>query len=106
VGAEVQGSLPGFAPYRSAAPVGTLEPVPRFMLTHAHSADQCRVAAAAWKGFSSPLRHGRTVGSCASGGHRLWWMIEAPDVAGALAQLPPYLASRTTAEEVREVEIP
>jgi hypothetical protein len=35
------------------------------------------VAIAAWKAYPSPLRHGRPLGSCATGGHRLWWAVEA-----------------------------
>jgi hypothetical protein len=58
------------------------------------------------EGVVSPLRHGRPFGSCASGGHRLWWTVVAADGAAALAQLPPYVAARTVAEEVREVPIP
>jgi hypothetical protein len=80
--------------------------VPTFILTHAHSSQECRVAAAAWKGFGSPLRHRRTLGSCATGGHRVWWTVEATDPAAALALLPPYVEARTRAEEVREVSIP
>lgn len=80
--------------------------MPRFMLTHAHHPNHCRVVAAAWKGFDSPLRHGRALGSCASGGHRLWWTVEASGADAAIAQLPPFLAARTVVEEVREVRIP
>lgn len=80
--------------------------VSTFVLTHAHPPDECRVVAAAWRGFASPLRHGRTLGSCATGGHRLWWTVEATDGRAALALLPPYIADRTDAEEVREVPIP
>jgi hypothetical protein len=80
--------------------------MPRYMLHHKHRPDECAVAIAAWKGFSSPLRGGRPLGSCASGGHRLWWTVEAPDHASARAQLPPYVAERTAVERVAEVPIP
>jgi hypothetical protein len=80
--------------------------VPAFLLTHIHAPDECRVVAAAWKGFASPLRHTQTLGSCATGGHRLWWAVEATDSRAALALLPPYVADRTIVEEVREVPIP
>jgi hypothetical protein len=83
-----------------------LKRVATFVLTHTHPAQECRVAAAAWKGFASPLRHRPTFGSCATGGHRLWWTVEATDRAAALALLPAYVACRTEAEEVREVAIP
>jgi hypothetical protein len=80
--------------------------VPVFVLTHSHRPEECAIAIAAWKGFRSPLRHSRPLGSCASGGHRMWWTVEAADPAGALGQLPPYVAERTTAHEVRDVPIP
>jgi hypothetical protein len=80
--------------------------VATFVLTHAHPADECRIAAAAWKGYGSPLRHGRALASCAIGGHRMWWTVEAGDRSAALALLPPYVAQRTEVEEVREVLIP
>ncbi len=65
------------------------------MLSHRHAPEECRVAFAAWKGFESPLRGRETIGSCRHGGHALWWTVEAPDEAAALAQLPPYVAART-----------
>jgi hypothetical protein len=77
-----------------------------FVLTHKHRPEECAIAAAAWKGFSSPLRHGRPLGSCAQGGHRLWWTVEALDKEAALSLLPHYVSQRTTAEEVREVPLP
>jgi hypothetical protein len=78
----------------------------RFLLSHRHEPRECRFAFAAWHGFPSPLRRGTTVGTCHAGGHELWWEVEADDRAGALAQLPPYLAERTQVSELREVEIP
>jgi hypothetical protein len=36
----------------------------------------------------------------------MWWFVRAPDVEPALAHLPPYVAERTVAEEVREVPLP
>ena len=80
--------------------------MPTFVLTHAHQPEECAVAVAAWKGFSSPLRHGRPFGSCAHGGHRVWWTVEAADETSALALLPGYVARRTVAAEVREVHLP
>ena len=77
-----------------------------FMLSHQHQPDECRVAFASWRGFESPLRHHPTLGSCSAGGHSLWWTVEAAGAAEALAQLPPYVAERTTVSEVREVPIP
>lgn len=80
--------------------------MPNFILTHTHAPEECRIAIAAWQAYPSPLRRGRPLGSCATGGHRLWWTVQAADSAAALAQLPPYVAQRTVAEEVREVPIP
>jgi hypothetical protein len=77
-----------------------------FILCHEHRPEECRSAIAAWKGYRRPLRRGRRLGSCASGGHRLWGMVRAADGAAALAQLPGYVADRTVAQEVREVAIP
>ena len=77
-----------------------------FMLAHAHDPEQCGTAFAAWRGFESPLRHRTVLSSCVRGGHRLFWLIEADDAPSALAQLPPFVAQRTEATEVREVPIP
>jgi hypothetical protein len=80
--------------------------MPRFVLTHTHKPEECAVSVAAWKGFASPLRHGRPLASCANGGHCVWWTVEADDQAAALALLPDYVALRTIAAEVREVNLP
>jgi hypothetical protein len=77
-----------------------------FVLTHHHEPHECGAAAAAWKGFRSPLRHGRAVSSCVEGGHHAWWVVEAPDARAALAQLPPFVADRTEAEPARAAEVP
>ena len=77
-----------------------------FILCHSHRPEDRSIAAAAWKGFHSPLRHGRPLGSCVTGGHRLWWIVEAADGDAAIAQLPAYVAERTAIEEVREVPLP
>jgi hypothetical protein len=77
-----------------------------FVLSHRHRPSECRIAIAAWRAFDSPLRGGRPLGSCISGDHGLWWIVQATDKETALAQLPPYVAERTVAEEVREVRLP
>ena len=77
-----------------------------FMLAHTHDPAHCETAFAAWRGFESPLRHRTVLSSCVRGGHRLFWLIEADDAPAALAQLPPFVAERTEATEVREVAIP
>jgi len=77
-----------------------------FLLCHTHQPGECRFAYAAWKGFKSPLRHRPALADCASGGHRLWWRVEASDASAALAQLPAFVADRTEVVEVGEVPIP
>jgi hypothetical protein len=83
-----------------------LEVMPRFLLEHAHGARECGVVFAAFKAFDSPLRHQPTMGSCDFGGHRIWWDVEATTPAEALARLPRYVAERTTATRVRDMQIP
>jgi hypothetical protein len=61
---------------------------------------------ASWRGHPSPLRHRTTLASCCSGGHAIWWAVEASDEHEALRLLPVYVAERTTATPVTEVEIP
>jgi hypothetical protein len=80
--------------------------MPRFLLHHRHEPRECGVAFAAWKGFSSRLRHHPALATCLTGGHAIWWTVEAMDADAALAQLPPFVAQRTTAVRVGEVEIP
>ena len=80
--------------------------MPRFVLHHRHDAHECPSAYAAWKGFSSPLRHKPTASSCVEGGHEIWWIVLADEAEAALALLPAYVARRTDAIPVREVEIP
>jgi hypothetical protein len=78
----------------------------RFRLQHRHRAHECPVVFAAWQGFASPLRHRVTVASCRSGGHEIWWDVEAASVDEALAQLPGFVAQRTTASSIGDVQIP
>ena len=85
---------------------GTIPPMPVFLLNHHHQPHECAAAFAAWQGFDSPLRHGRVPSSCLVGGHGLWWRVDASDQAGALALLPRFVAERTVAVQVRDVEIP
>lgn len=77
-----------------------------FLLHHRHAPAECRAVFASWKGFDSPLRHAPTLGSCPQGGHQLFWRVYADDADAALAQLPPYVASRTEVVQVTEVPIP
>ncbi len=77
-----------------------------FLLHHRHEPHECGVVFAAFKGHESPLRHRVTLASCLFGGHAIWWAVEAPSEGDALALLPFYVAERTTATRVSEVEIP
>ncbi len=77
-----------------------------FVLCHRHEPSECRIAFAAWRGFASPLRVEPALSSCTVGGHQLWWVVEAADVAGALAMLPTYVATRTSAAEVVHQQLP
>ena len=77
-----------------------------YLLEHRHEPQECGVVFASFKGHDSPLRHRATLASCRSGGHAIWWTVEAETEAGALRLLPPYVAERTTVTRVSEVEIP
>jgi len=78
----------------------------RYLLHHRHEPQECGVVFASFKGHESPLRHQATLGSCRSGGHAIWWTVEAESDADALRQLPYYVAARTTVTRVCEVQIP
>jgi hypothetical protein len=78
----------------------------RYLLQHRHKPRECGVVFASFKGFESPLRHEATLASCQSGGHSIWWTVEAASEAAALRMLPDYVAERTTVASVNDVEIP
>jgi hypothetical protein len=78
----------------------------RYVLQHHHEPRECGVVFASFKGHQSPLRHRATLASCRSGGHSIWWEVEAEGREAALALLPTYVAERTTVARVNEVEIP
>jgi hypothetical protein len=86
--------------------VRTVAFVATFVLSHEHAAQECKTAYAAWAGFESPLRGEPALASCARDGHRMFWLVEADDARAALAQLPEWLAERSTTAEVTEVAIP
>jgi hypothetical protein len=77
-----------------------------FFLQHQHDPGECDSAFAAWRSFDSPLRGRPAPSTCILGGHRIWWLVEAPDEAAALALLPDFVASRTEATAIRYVEVP
>ena len=78
----------------------------RYLLHHRHEPRECGVVFASFKGHASPLRDRATLASCRSGGHAIWWTVDADSEEGALGLLPPYVAERTTVSRVSEVEIP
>jgi hypothetical protein len=78
----------------------------RYLLQHRHRPRECAVVFASFKGHASPLRHRATLASCRSGGHGIWWTVDADSEERALALLPLYVAERTTVSRVSEVEIP
>jgi hypothetical protein len=80
--------------------------MPRYLLQHRHQPQECGVVFASFKGHASPLRHRATLASCRSGGHAIWWTVDAESDEAALALLPRYVAERTTVSHVSEVEIP
>ena len=80
--------------------------MPRFLIHHRHEPHECGVVFASFRGHESPLRHQATLASCDSGGHAIWWSVEAASEAAALGLLPFYVAQRATATRVGEVEIP
>ena len=61
---------------------------------------------ASFKGHQSPLRHQTTLASCRTGGHAIWWTVDADSEQDALALLPFYVAERTTITRVNDVQIP
>jgi hypothetical protein len=80
--------------------------MPRFLIHHRHEPRECGVVFAAFRGHESPLRHRPTLASCGFGGHAIWWSVEAAGEAEALALLPFFVAERSTATKVEEVEFP
>jgi hypothetical protein len=86
--------------------LGIVRCMPRYLLHHHHEPNECGVVFAAFRGFESPLRHKGALASCDCGGHSLWWTVGAASEDDALAQLPYFVAKRTTAVPVNEVLIP
>ena len=78
----------------------------RYLLHHRHEPDECGVAFTSFKGHDSPLRHRSALASCRTGGHEIWWTVEADGEDDALRLLPFYVAKRTTVTRVSEVQIP
>ena len=80
--------------------------MPRYLVHHSHQPHECGVAFASFRGHESTLRHRAALASCDSGGHAIWWTVEAATEGDALALLPYFVARRSTVTRVGEVEIP
>jgi len=80
--------------------------MPRYLLEHRHKPHECGVVFASFKGHASPLRHRATLTSCRSGGHTIWWTVDADTEEEVVGLLPQYVAERTTVSRVSEVDIP
>jgi hypothetical protein len=78
----------------------------RYVLHHRHTPEECGVVFRSFKGHQSALRHRDTLGSCRSGGHEIWWTVDAGSEEDARRLLPFYVAQRTTISSVSSVEIP
>ena len=78
----------------------------RYLLQHKHTPAECGAIFASFSGHDSPLRHQPTMASCLFGGHAIWWDVRAASEAEALRLLPFYVARRTVALAVADVEIP
>ena len=80
--------------------------MPRYMVHHRHEPRECGIAFAGFKGHGSPLRHRAALASCPTGGHAIWWSVEAASEQDARRQLPYFVALRSTIAQVSEVVIP
>jgi hypothetical protein len=75
--------------------------MPRYLLMHKHESAACVASFESWDGFESPLLPGRPPATCRQASHTQTWMLEADDPTAALALLPPMVADRTDAIEIR-----
>jgi hypothetical protein len=103
-GSQIEKS--GCSPDVSSAARRQARRVSQYVLHHRHEPHECGVVFASFRGHGSPLRRGVALASCRSGGHAIWWTVEAGSEEEALELLPFYVAERTTAASVSEVEIP
>ena len=78
----------------------------RYLLHHRHAPHECGIVFASFRGLESPLRHQLTVASCRSGGHEIWWTVDATSEDEALHLVPFFVAERTSVARVSEVQIP
>ncbi len=80
--------------------------MPRYLVHHRHEPHECGVVFRSFTGHESPLRHQATLASCASGGHAIWWTVDAATEVAALELLPYFVARRSTVTRVSDVQIP
>jgi hypothetical protein len=80
--------------------------MPRFLVHHRHEAGECGAAFAAFQGHESPLRHRDALCTCLTGGHEVWWDVEARSERDALELLPHFVACRSAAHPVRRIQTP
>ncbi len=78
----------------------------RYLLHHSHEPHECGVVFASFKGHQSPLRQRPPSRRAAPAATRSGGRSKPASQEEALAQLPFYVAERTTATSVSEVEIP
>jgi len=78
----------------------------RYLLCHRHLPRECGIVFASFKGHQSPLRHQAALASCHTGGHEIWWTVQAETGADPARLLPSYMAQRTTVTRVGEVQTP
>ena len=78
----------------------------RYLVHHHHEPHECGVVFASFKGHESSLRHRAALASCPSGGHEIWWAVEAANEAEAVSLLPFFVAERSSVTRVDEIEIP
>ena len=76
-----------------------------YLLHHRHEPDECGVVFARSRDTTAASPR-PTLASCRSGGHAIWWTVQADSEADALRLLPFYVAERTTITRVSEVQIP
>ena len=80
--------------------------MPRYLIHHSHGPAECGVVFASFKGHESPLRQKVALASCRFGRHAIWWTVDATSEEEALRLLPFFVAERSTATRVTEVQIP
>ena len=86
-----------------------LDPCPVTCSTTATSRTSAAWCSPPSKATTAHFAVSATPASCASKGraiHAIWWTVDATTAEEALALLPFYVAERTTATSVSDVEIP